>query len=77
MINKQELHELLDKIFKEIDTWMDDIKLIKEAKWDLETCINIGIQKEMIKFYDQLKEDVINEFKKKVGEQKDDTKENV
>ena len=77
MINKQELHELLDKTFKAIDMWMEDIPLIKEAKWDLKTCIHIGIQKEMIKFYDQLKEHVINEFKKEVGEEKNDTKENV
>ena len=30
-MNRELLHELLDKTFQEIDTWMGDIPLIQEA----------------------------------------------
>lgn len=67
-MNKKEMHEALDKTFEAIDTWMKNIQYIKTANWDIETAIEVGIRKEMIKFNEKLKNDVIAEFKKKVGE---------
>lgn len=62
-MNKKELHELLDKTLEAIDSWMENIKYIKNANWDIETTIRIGIWKEIIKFQDKLKE-----YEKAVGE---------
>lgn len=67
-MNKKEMHEALDKTLEAIDTWMQNIQYIRNANWDIKTTIEIGIRKEMIEFNEKLKDDVIAEFKKKVGD---------
>ena len=72
-MNKEMLHEALDKMLEDIDTWMEDIHYIKTANWDIKTTIEIGIRKTMMKFNEKLKEHVIAEFNKEIGEQNDNS----